>query len=48
MINKVIKGLTTGKIERTKANVFAFGLSEYPKTFKQAWEQLKIELWLKK
>ena len=48
MISEVIKGLTTGKIKQTKSNVFAFGLEQYPKTIKQAWEQFKTEIWLKR
>jgi hypothetical protein len=48
MINKVIKGLTKGEIKKTKANAFAFGFFEYPRTIKQAWQQFKTELWLRK
>jgi len=48
MVNEVIKGLTKGKIKKSKSNVFAFGLFEYPRTIKQAWQQFKTELWLRK
>ncbi len=48
MINGVIKALTEGKIKATKDNLFAFGICEYPKSFKAAWKQFKLQLWLKK
>jgi len=47
MINEVIKGICQGKIKPSKENEIAFGLNEYPTTFKKAWKQIK-ELWHKR
>ena len=47
MINEVIRGIIKGEIKPSKGNRIAFGRYEYPKTFKQAWQQAKREIWQK-